>query len=238
MHEGLSDLISNAGLGSEAGSGGVSGTNSSSDISSVIQEATDKIQQLQTVTQSNIDSITANTEALASGDESKSSSAGESFLSTASSEAGSLLSGGGLLSGLFGGGGLIGDEISGLSSLFGGGSTQPDFTQYQAPAKQNIELATGGGATGDAVDDQNGQARVAPISELGLSGVQPLDSPTSGTLGAGGNAGTGTSSAQQVTVNIQAMDSQSFMDRSSDIAQAVRSAMLNMSSINDVISDL
>jgi hypothetical protein len=45
-------------------------------------------------------------------------------------------------------------------------------------------------------------------------------------------------SAPQVTVQVQAMDSQSFMDRSQDIAQAVRSAMLNMHSINDVITDL
>jgi hypothetical protein len=34
------------------------------------------------------------------------------------------------------------------------------------------------------------------------------------------------------------MDAQSFLDRSSDIAQAVRSAMLNMSSINDVVNEL
>jgi len=34
------------------------------------------------------------------------------------------------------------------------------------------------------------------------------------------------------------MDSRSFMDHSSDIAQAVRDAMLNMHSINDVISNL
>jgi hypothetical protein len=34
------------------------------------------------------------------------------------------------------------------------------------------------------------------------------------------------------------MDSQSFMDHSYEIAQAVRSAMLNMNSLNDVVSDL
>jgi hypothetical protein len=44
--------------------------------------------------------------------------------------------------------------------------------------------------------------------------------------------------ASQITVNVQAMDSQSFLDHSSEIAQAVRNAMLNMSSINDVVSDL
>jgi hypothetical protein len=39
-------------------------------------------------------------------------------------------------------------------------------------------------------------------------------------------------------VNVNAMDSQSFMDRSDDIASAVRAAMLNMHPINDVVADL
>jgi hypothetical protein len=39
-------------------------------------------------------------------------------------------------------------------------------------------------------------------------------------------------------VNVSAMDSQSFMDRSDDIASAVRAAMLNMHPINDVVADL
>ena len=43
---------------------------------------------------------------------------------------------------------------------------------------------------------------------------------------------------QQITVQVQAMDSQSFLDHSDDIAQAVRQAMLNMSSLNDVVSNL
>ena len=47
------------------------------------------------------------------------------------------------------------------------------------------------------------------------------------------NAGT-----QQITVQVQAMDSQSFLDHSDDIAQAVRQAMLNMNSLNDVVTSL
>jgi hypothetical protein len=39
-------------------------------------------------------------------------------------------------------------------------------------------------------------------------------------------------------VQVQAMDSRSFMDHSHDIATAVREAVLNMHSLNDVISDL
>jgi hypothetical protein len=46
------------------------------------------------------------------------------------------------------------------------------------------------------------------------------------------------STASPATGDAQAMDSQWFMDHSNDIAQAVRNAMLNMSSINDVVSDL
>jgi hypothetical protein len=34
------------------------------------------------------------------------------------------------------------------------------------------------------------------------------------------------------------MDSQSFMDRSNDIASAVREAMLNMHPINNVVAEL
>jgi hypothetical protein len=53
--------------------------------------------------------------------------------------------------------------------------------------------------------------------------------------------GTGAASSQQgqsILVQVQAMDSQSFMDHSNDIAQAVRQAMLNLHSVNDVIADL
>jgi hypothetical protein len=44
--------------------------------------------------------------------------------------------------------------------------------------------------------------------------------------------------APHVTVNVSAMDSQSFMDRSADIANAVREAMLNLHPINDVVANL
>lgn len=52
------------------------------------------------------------------------------------------------------------------------------------------------------------------------------------------NANGSQSAAPQITVNVNAMDSQSFMDRSDDIASAVRAAMLNMHPINDVVADL
>jgi hypothetical protein len=42
----------------------------------------------------------------------------------------------------------------------------------------------------------------------------------------------------QISVSVQTMDAQSFLDNSDQIAQAVRGAMLNLSSINDVINDI
>jgi len=58
-----------------------------------------------------------------------------------------------------------------------------------------------------------------------------------GSTGSGGAGATG-GGGSQITVQVQAMDARSFMDRSSDIAAAVRDAMLNLNSINDVVANL
>ena len=42
----------------------------------------------------------------------------------------------------------------------------------------------------------------------------------------------------QISIQVNALDSQSFMDHSNEIADAVRQAMLNMHPLNDVVSDL
>jgi len=44
--------------------------------------------------------------------------------------------------------------------------------------------------------------------------------------------------APQITVQVQAMDSRSFLDHSEEIARAVREAMLNSHSLNDVVSEV
>jgi hypothetical protein len=44
--------------------------------------------------------------------------------------------------------------------------------------------------------------------------------------------------APSVTVQVQAMDSRSFMDHSDEIARAVREALLNAHSLGDVVSEL
>jgi len=129
--------------------------------------------------------------------------------------------------------------VSSLLGLFGGGSSAPpQLEKYQQPSAIDFMSA----------DTPNGLV-AADYDQLGMPRLADTPLPTStaaGSFGASGSsaAGNGNSAGQsgtpmpQVTVNIQAMDAQSILDRSGDIAQAVRSAMLNMSTINDVISDL
>ena len=46
------------------------------------------------------------------------------------------------------------------------------------------------------------------------------------------------SAAAHITIQVQAMDSRSFLDNSDQIARAVREAMLNSHSLNDVIGEM
>jgi hypothetical protein len=134
--------------------------------------------------------------------------------------------------------------VSGLMGLFGGGnSTPPKLEKYERPSSIDFVSADTPDGLAAADYDQLGMPRLAetalpnpaatsnsPASSSAISG--------SATMGNGTSAGQGGAATPQMTLNIQAMDAQSILDRSGDIAQAVRSAMLNMSSINDVISDL
>src|SRR5436305_1967821 len=74
---------------------------------------------------------------------------------------------------------------------------------------------------------------IAPPGRRGIPGAQPIIVGVTGIGGAGS-----ASNAPQITVNVNAMDSQSFMDRSGYIASAVREAMLNLHPINDVVASL
>ena len=113
-------------------------------------------------------------------------------------------------------GGLLGGLspiLSGVLSLFsGGGSSAPTpLTTYIPPPSLQFQAANGPGTTVQGAD--YGQSAARAISST------PQSIP-------------------QVTVHVHAMDSQSFIDHSQDIAAAVREAVLNMHSLNDVISDL
>jgi hypothetical protein len=114
------------------------------------------------------------------------------------------------------GGGLssLSPLLGGLLSLFGGGGGQT----LAAPAPFMLP---------QPVQSQAGLTASAPGQ------VEPVS------YGAGGQArGTSSSASPQVTIQVNAMDSQSFLDHSDDIAMAVKQALLNSSSLNDVISGL
>jgi hypothetical protein len=128
--------------------------------------------------------------------------------------------------------------VTGLIGLFSGGDSTPaPLTKYAMPTKIGFEGADTGSGTSDMDYDQMGTPRTyngAPATASAASSSSPASSASPASAAASPPA----SAASQITVNVQAMDAQSFLDHSSDIAQAVRNAMLNMSSINDVVSDL
>ena len=63
-----------------------------------------------------------------------------------------------------------------------------------------------------------------------------VDNPQGGLPRAALDGGQASAPAQ-ITVQVQAMDSQSFLDHSADIAMAVRQAMLESSVLNDVVRE-
>jgi hypothetical protein len=105
--------------------------------------------------------------------------------------------------------------VGSLIGLFGGGGSEEEpapFVKYAMPQSVRIEAAQEAGRITMSDYDQTGTARpYAPGA---------------------------TTPASQITVNVQTMDARSFLDRSGDIAMAVRDAMLNSNSINDVVNDL
>ena len=126
---------------------------------------------------------------------------------------------GGIASSLFGGLGLLSPLISGIASLFGGNSTPAALPVYRAPSPVAVN-ATLNSATPRSASQNSASAQNGGASSQSAAGSLPAPAPT------------------QVTVNVTAMDSQSFMDHSNDIANAVREAMLNMHPINGVVATL
>jgi hypothetical protein len=113
--------------------------------------------------------------------------------------------------------------VKGILSLFGGGDSRPPETplvKYVLPPSVHFQAAETAAGFSASDFDQTGQARTFGSGESTQSRMPVLQG------------------AQQVTVQVQAMDARSFLDRSSEIAAAVRNAMLNLNSINDVVSDL
>lgn len=121
--------------------------------------------------------------------------------------------------GIGGGFGLV-PLIAGLWGLFGGRKQQelPELARYVLPPPVRVAAAYQEGSRNPWVGEVNYDERSRPRA-AGLS--------------TGSDAG-----PRQVVVQVNALDTQSFLDRSDEIALAVRRAMLNMNPLNDVVADL
>jgi hypothetical protein len=189
---------------------GVGVSSDDGDLSAALSQVGEQISQLQSAYQQQADLITANTQAV----ESNTSSKGGSVASTVGGVASSLL-GGGL--------GLLSPLISGIESLFGGSSTPAPLPVYTPPPPVDISGILQAAPSAAQASSAIGSTSPAPAAQA--------PAPAAGSISQA-------NSAPQITVNVNAMDSQSFMDRSTDIANAVREAMLNMHPINDVVASL
>jgi hypothetical protein len=122
---------------------------------------------------------------------------------------------GSIASTVLGSGSILSPIATGLMSLLGVGDNSQSTTAtapFMLPAPVQYEAGITGGTPG----------HLAPVSH-GESG-QPRAQATG--------------SSPQVNIQVNAMDSQSFLDHSDEIARAVRAALLNSTSLSDVISDL
>jgi hypothetical protein len=203
--------------------------NKSSTISSVLSDAlaplggggtgdqvaslTQQLVQLQTISQAGIESTQANTKAIETSTVAQGSSGGSGSVADTV---------GTVLQGVLGAGLGLSPLITGLLSLFGGGgssSQSPDpLTKFALPDALNLSAGVSDTAPGQAfgVDNAQGGAPRPISTEAAAPAVAPA----------------------QITVQVQAMDSQSFLDHSNDIALAVRRAMLEATVLNDVIREV
>jgi hypothetical protein len=185
-------------IGQVAGQLGVTNTDTNGQMAAV----TAQLEQLRAVSQLQADAIAQNTEALINSTVAHATSGTSSTIGTVGSIASQVL-GGGL--------GLV-PLISGIVSLFGGGSSSAPLPlpMYTAPGSLGLE--------GDVTRSSGTTAWTASQGSQSWT-------PTAAT-------------APQITVQVKAMDSRSFLDHSQDIARAVREAMLNSHALNDVVNDL
>jgi len=119
--------------------------------------------------------------------------------------------------------------VASLFGLFGGGDDEKPtpLVKYALPERREFQAAATSSGFAALDYDQAGMPR--PYERR--STVRAAMSGRPEERGAA-------SALPPITVNVQAMDARSFLDRSNEIAAAVREAMLNLNSINDVVQDL
>ncbi len=108
--------------------------------------------------------------------------------------------------------------VSTIAKLFGFGEDKQDAPALTPFALPN-PIALEGGVS------RSGSSQVDGISY----GQNALPRPTSQAVSGGHTS---------INVNVQTIDSRSFLDHSDDIARAVREAMLNSHPLNDVVAEI
>ena len=113
----------------------------------------------------------------------------------------------------------VGPIVTGLMKLFGGGSGSEEAALPALPFSLPEQISVEAGLAQDrsfvpVSYSQRGVARPAMAGQRS----EPA--------------------AAQISVNVQAMDSRSFLDHSDEIARAVRDAMLRSHSLNDVVAEI
>lgn len=108
---------------------------------------------------------------------------------------------------------VVSPLIKGILSLFRGGRSEAPLTpvKYSYPLENSISV--------EARQRPDGSSEGVSMDGYGLSKR-------------------GSNSTQSITINVQALDSRSLIDRSDDIASALRQAILSNSSINDSIGEI
>jgi hypothetical protein len=126
----------------------------------------------------------------------------------------------GTIGGALAGGLGLSSLISGIGGLLGGSSSDAPAAPIPYVQPLPIQLDAGFSAAGGG----------APFATDSAEGNLPraMTSTAAGTTSS-------SSGNSQVTIQVQALDSQSILDRSQDIALAIRQAMLETTVLNDVI---
>ena len=171
---------------------------------------------------------------------------------------------GGLTSILGGAGSLgLGSIVSGLLGLFGGGGSKslPALPLFALPNPQDVTVYVGGNSS--TVYQGSMDQAVVPKSQTPIYSGKPGTSVSASSPGTPSSsslentAARANAPAPAVSANTHApksastvapstnsalpptdVNSQWFMERSNDIAAAVRNAMLNSSSLNDVVAEV
>ena len=157
-----------------------------------------QFEQLRSVSLTQTDAVSQNTQAILQNTVAQASSGGGSTARSIGSTVAKI----------FGSGLGLSPLVKGLVGLFTGGGSQPapaPLVTYTRPPSLQFEGS--------------------------ITRSETAAPPSASPVGTSGNGA-------QVTVQVQAMDSRSFLDHREEIAQAVRAAMLNSHSLNDVVNDL